>query len=82
MRQTVGTRGAQVIFSSWSSCRKPSGENRSEKKIRPPMQVKGSTVCIQAAKDGAITTMVLSPDSEFFKYFDSATGAARRPAAR
>jgi hypothetical protein len=23
---------------------------------------------------------VLSPDSEFFKYFDSATGAARRPA--
>jgi len=28
------------------------------------------------------TTMVLSPDSEFFKYFDSATGAARRPAAR
>lgn len=28
------------------------------------------------------TTMVLSPDSEFFKYFDSATGAPRRPAAR
>jgi membrane protease subunit HflC len=28
------------------------------------------------------TTMVLSPDSEFFKYFDSATGASRRPAAR
>lgn len=28
------------------------------------------------------TTMVLSPDSEFFKYFDSATGTARRPAAR
>lgn len=26
------------------------------------------------------TTMVLSPDSEFFRYFDSATGAARRPA--
>jgi membrane protease subunit HflC len=28
------------------------------------------------------TTMVLSPDSEFFKYFDSATGAPRRPATR
>lgn len=28
------------------------------------------------------TTMVLSPDSEFFKYFDSATGTPRRPAAR
>lgn len=28
------------------------------------------------------TTMVLSPDSEFFKYFDSATGAPRRPAGR
>lgn len=28
------------------------------------------------------TTMVLSPDSEFFKYFDSASGTARRPAAR
>jgi membrane protease subunit HflC len=28
------------------------------------------------------TTMVLSPDSEFFRYFDSATGAARRPAGR
>lgn len=28
------------------------------------------------------TTMVLSPDSEFFKYFDSATGATRRPAGR
>jgi membrane protease subunit HflC len=28
------------------------------------------------------TTMVLSPDSEFFKYFESATGAPRKPAAR
>lgn len=28
------------------------------------------------------TTMVLSPDSEFFKYFDSASGVARRPPAR
>jgi membrane protease subunit HflC len=28
------------------------------------------------------TTMVLSPDSEFFKYFDSASGAPRRPAGR
>ncbi len=25
------------------------------------------------------TTMVLSPDSEFFRYFESPTGAARRP---
>lgn len=28
------------------------------------------------------TTMVLSPDSEFFRYFDSPTGAARRPGQR
>lgn len=28
------------------------------------------------------TTMVLSPDSEFFRYFESPTGAARRPAQR
>ncbi|WP_300297105.1 protease modulator HflC [Ferrovibrio sp.] len=28
------------------------------------------------------TTMVLSPDSEFFRYFDSPTGAPRRPGQR
>ncbi|MFN4311912.1 MAG: protease modulator HflC [Ferrovibrio sp.] len=28
------------------------------------------------------TTMVLSPDSEFFRYFESPTGTARRPAQR
>lgn len=34
------------------------------------------------AISGSDTTMVLSPDSDFFKYFESSTGAARRPAGR